>query len=166
MFLFWLWMYTSKNWTEHNYRVNCWEKQKPTAPYAPKKVDIETCVNGRRVLQYIGSRRFWRYKKTGRKTQEKKRRKEKTSWQIFIIMSIVSVSKLDIFGKQSAQTRIQHTTEKDHYPISGMIESRPLDLKLTESWDEYIDLSSAYLHLTASISVGGITNPAEDSPER
>ena len=26
-----------------------------------KEVDIETCVNGRRVLQSIGSRKFWRY---------------------------------------------------------------------------------------------------------
>ena len=77
-------------------------------------------------------------------------------------MSIVSVSELDLFGKPSEQTIIEHTTEKDHYPISSMIESGPLEFTITGSGDEYLDLSSAYLHLTASISVGGVTTPTED----
>ena len=38
------------------------KKRKPTASYAPKKeMNIETCVNGRRLLQSIRSRKFWRY---------------------------------------------------------------------------------------------------------
>ena len=77
-------------------------------------------------------------------------------------MSIVWVSELDLFGKPSVQTSIEHTTEKDHYPISGVIESGPLEFTITGSGDEYLDLSSAYLHMTASISVGGVTNPTED----
>ena len=77
-------------------------------------------------------------------------------------MSFVSVSELDLFGKPSAQTSIEHTTEKDHYPISSMIKYGPLEFRITGSGDEYLDLSSAYLHLTASISVGGVTNPTED----
>ena len=77
-------------------------------------------------------------------------------------MSIVSVSELDLFGKPSVQTSIEHTTEKDHYPISSMIESGPLEFTITGSGDEYLDLSSAYLHVTASISVGGVTNPTDD----
>ena len=43
-----------------------------------------------------------------------------------------------------------------------MIESGPLEFTITGSGDEYLDLSSAYLHLAASISVGGVTNPTED----
>ena len=76
-------------------------------------------------------------------------------------MFIVLVSELDLFGKPSVQTNIEHTTEKDHYPIYSMIESRPLlEFTITGSGDEYLDLSSAYLHfLTASISVGGVTIP-------
>ena len=77
-------------------------------------------------------------------------------------MPIVSVSELDLFGRPSVQTSIEHTTEKDHYPISSMIESGPLEFTITGSGDEYLDLSSAYLHLTASISVGGVTTPTED----
>ena len=77
-------------------------------------------------------------------------------------MSIVSVSELDLFVKPSVQTSIEHTTEKVHYPISSMIESGPLGFTITGSGDEYLDLSAAYLHLTASISVGGVTNPTED----
>ena len=76
-------------------------------------------------------------------------------------MSIVSVSELDPFGKPSVQTSIEHTTEKDHYPISSMIESGPLEFTITGSGDKYLDLSSVYLHLTASISVGGVTTPTE-----
>ena len=76
-------------------------------------------------------------------------------------MYIVSVSELDLFGKPSVQTSIEHTTEKDHYPISSMIESGPLEFTITGSGDEYLDLSSAYLHLTASISVGEVTNPTD-----
>ena len=78
-------------------------------------------------------------------------------------MSIVSVSELDLFGKPSVQTNIEHTTEKDHYPISSMIESGPLEFTITGSGEEYLDLSSAYLHLTASSSVGGVTNPTKDN---
>ena len=77
-------------------------------------------------------------------------------------MSVVSVSELDLSGKPSVQTSIEHTTEKGHYLISSMIESGPLEFTITGSGDEYLDLSSAYLHLTASISVGGVTNPTED----
>ena len=33
---------------------------------------------------------------------------------------------------------------------------------ITGSGDRYLDLSSANLHLTASISVGGVTTPTED----
>ena len=76
-------------------------------------------------------------------------------------MSIVSVSELDLFGKPSVHTSIEHTTKKDHYPISSMIESGPLEFAITGSGDEYQDLVSAYLHLAASISVGGVTNPTE-----
>ena len=43
-----------------------------------------------------------------------------------------------------------------------MIESGSLEYAITVSGVEYLDLSSAYLHLTASISVGGVTNPTED----
>ena len=43
-----------------------------------------------------------------------------------------------------------------------MIEFGPLEFTITGSGDEYLDFSSAYLHLTASISVGGVTNPTED----
>ena len=42
-----------------------------------------------------------------------------------------------------------------------MIESGPLEFTITGSGDEYLDLSSAYLHLTASISDGGVTTPTE-----
>ena len=35
-----------------------------------KTVDHETCVNGRRVLQSVGYRKFWRHKTTGRKIQK------------------------------------------------------------------------------------------------
>ena len=77
-------------------------------------------------------------------------------------MAIVSVSELDLFGKPSVQTSIEHTTEKDHYPLSSMIKFGPLEFTLTGSGDEYLDLSSAYLYLTASISVGGVTTPTED----
>ena len=75
---------------------------------------------------------------------------------------MVSVSELDLFGKPSIQTSIQHTIEKDHYPISSMIASGPLEFAITGSGDEYLDLSSAYLHLPASIWVGGVTNPTVD----
>ena len=37
-----------------------------------KEVDIETCVNGRRVLQSLESWKFWRYKNAERKLQEKR----------------------------------------------------------------------------------------------
>ena len=57
-------------------------------------------------------------------------------------MSIVSVSELNLFGKPSVQT----SKEKDHYPTSSMFESGPLEFTITESGDEYLDLSSAYLH--------------------
>ena len=77
-------------------------------------------------------------------------------------MSIVSVSELDLFGKPSVQTSIEHASEKGHYPISSMIESGLLEFTKTGSGDEYLDLSSAYLHLPATISVGGVTNPTED----
>ena len=77
-------------------------------------------------------------------------------------MSIVSVSELDLFGKPSVQTSIEHNTEKYHYPISSMIEFGPLEFTITGSGDEYLGLSSAYLHLTVSISVGGVTTPTED----
>ena len=43
-----------------------------------------------------------------------------------------------------------------------MIKSGPLEFTITGSGDEYLDFSSAYLHLTASTSVGGVTNPTED----
>ena len=43
-----------------------------------------------------------------------------------------------------------------------MIESGPLEFTITGSGDEYLDLNSAYLLLTASISIGGITTPTED----
>ena len=69
-------------------------------------------------------------------------------------MSIVSVSEINIFDKPSVQTRIEYTRKKDHYPISSMIESGPLELKITGSGDEY--LSSAYSHLTVS-------SPTEDN---
>ena len=75
-------------------------------------------------------------------------------------MSIVTASELDLFGKPSVQTSIEHTAEKYHYPISSMIESGPLEFTITWSGDEYLDLSSAYLHMTASI--GGVTTPTED----
>ena len=77
-------------------------------------------------------------------------------------MDIVSVSEIDLFDTPSVQTSIEHTTEKDHYPISNMIKSGFLEFTITWSGDEYLDLRSAYLHLTASISVGGVTNPTED----
>ena len=73
----------------------------------------------------------------------------------FIMMSIVSVLELDLFGKTIVQTSIEHTTEK-HYPISSMIESGHLEFTITGSGNENLDLISAYLHLTASISVGGV----------
>ena len=74
-------------------------------------------------------------------------------------MSIVSVSELDLYGKPSVQTSIEHTTEKDHYLITSMIESGHLEFTITGSGDEYLDRCSAYLHLTASVSVGGATTP-------
>ena len=90
---------------------------------------------------------------------------EKTSRHIFVIMSIVSVSKLHLFGKPSIQTTIEHTTEKDHYHLSSMIESGRLEFTITGSGDEYLDLSSAYLHLTASISVAGVTTPTKTTKQ-
>ena len=42
-----------------------------------------------------------------------------------------------------------------------MIESGLLEFTITASGDAYLDLSLAYLHLTASISVGTVTNPTE-----
>ena len=77
----------------------------------------------------------------------------------------MSVSVLDLFGKPSVQTSIEHTTEKGDYPISSIIESGPLEFTITGCGDEYLDLSLAYLHLTASISVGGVTTPTEDYKE-
>ena len=77
-------------------------------------------------------------------------------------MSIISVSEFDLFGKPSVQTSTEHTIEKDHYPISSMIESVPLEFTITASGNKYLDLSSAYLHLTARISGGEVTNPTED----
>ena len=44
-------------------------------------MDIETCVNRRRVLQSIGSRKLWRYTNPGRKIQEK--RKDVLKWLTF-----------------------------------------------------------------------------------
>ena len=38
----------------------------------------------------------------------------------------------------------------------------PLEFTITGIRDEYLDLNSAYLHLTVSISVGGVTNLTED----
>ena len=77
-------------------------------------------------------------------------------------ISIVSVSEPDLFGKPSVQTRIENTTVKNQSPISNIIDSGPLELTITESGDEYLYLTSAYLHLTASISDGEVTNPTGD----
>ena len=77
-------------------------------------------------------------------------------------MCIELVSKLDLCGKLSVQTSIQHTTGKENYPISSMIDSGSLEFTITGSGDEYLFISTAYLHLTASISVGGVTTPTED----
>ena len=42
-----------------------------------------------------------------------------------------------------------------------MIESGPLEFTIKRSGDEYLDLSSAYLHLAVIISVGEVTNLTE-----
>ena len=75
---------------------------------------------------------------------------------------LTSVCIVCFFRTSSVQNSIEHTTEKDHYPISSMIESGSLEFTIIGSGDEYLDLSSAYLHVTASMSVGGVTNPTED----
>ena len=69
--------------TELNYRVNCWGKNGSRLHHTHRKkeVDIETCVNGTRVLQSIGPRKCWRYKKTETKIQEK--RKDVRKWPTF-----------------------------------------------------------------------------------
>ena len=47
----------------------------------------------------------------------------------------------------SVQTSIEHTTEKDHYPISTMIESGPLEFTITGSGDGLFTPDSEYLGL-------------------
>ena len=74
-------------------------------------------------------------------------------------MSIVSVSELDLFAKPPIQTSIEHATVKDNYPISSMIESGPLEFTITGNGEEYLDLSSAYLHIVAHVSKSGVANP-------
>ena len=78
-------------------------------------------------------------------------------------MGITSVSELDVFAEPLVQTSIEHAVVKDHYPISSMIENGPLEFTITESGEEYIDLSSAYLHLEAHISKSGVANPDENT---
>ena len=74
-------------------------------------------------------------------------------------MSIVSVSELDLFAKPPIQTSIEHATVKDNYPISSTIESGPLEFTITGNGEEYLDLSSAYLHIVAHVSKNGVANP-------
>ena len=78
-------------------------------------------------------------------------------------MGITSVPELDVFAEPLVQTSIEHAVVKDHYPISSMIESGPLEFTITGSGEEYIDLSSAYLHLEAHISKSGVANPDENT---
>ena len=48
-------------------------------------------------------------------------------------MGITSVPELDVFAEPLVQTSIEHAVVKDHYPISSMIESGPLEFTITGS---------------------------------
>ena len=77
-------------------------------------------------------------------------------------MSIVANSELDLFARTPIQTSVDHTVYKDHFPISGLIESSPLEFNVTSSGDEYLDLSESYLSITAHVSDAGVKNKTAD----
>ena len=67
-------------------------------------------------------------------------------------MSIVTNSELDLFARPPIQTSVEHGSIKDYYPVSGMIQSGPLEFTINSSAEDYLDLSSAFLYITAHIS--------------
>ena len=77
-------------------------------------------------------------------------------------MAIVANSELDLFARPPIQTSVDHSMLKDHYPVSGMIQSGPIDFNITSSGDEYIDLSESYLHITAHVSDADVRGKTED----
>ena len=76
--------------------------------------------------------------------------------------TIVANSELELFTQPAVQTSIDHTMLKDHYPVSGMIQSGPIDFNISSSADEYLDLSDSYLHLTAHVSDADVKGKAAD----
>ena len=77
-------------------------------------------------------------------------------------MGIVANSELDLFARPPVQTSVDHTMLKDHYPVSGMIESGPIEFNITSSADEYLDLSDSYIHITAHVSDQNVKGKADD----
>ena len=45
-------------------------------------------------------------------------------------MGITSVPELDVFAEPLVQTSIEHAVVKDHYPISSVIESGPMEFTI------------------------------------
>ena len=76
------------------------------------------------------------------------------------MMAIVANSELDLFASPPIQTSVDHSVMKDHYPVSGMIHSGPIDFNIVSSADEYLDLSDSYLHVTAHVSDSGVKGKA------
>ena len=77
-------------------------------------------------------------------------------------MSIVVNDELDLFARPPVQTSIDHTVLKDHYPVSGMIQSGPLDFNISSSADEYLDLSDSYLCISAHVSEDDVRAKGEN----
>ena len=77
-------------------------------------------------------------------------------------MAIVANSELDLFARMPVQTSIDHSILKDHYPVSAMIQSGPIDFNITSSADEYLDLSDSYLHVTAHVSDADVRGKSAD----
>ncbi len=77
-------------------------------------------------------------------------------------MSIVANSELDLFARPPIQTSIEHGSMKDYYPVSGMIHSGPLEFTISGSAEHYLDLSSAFLYITANVSHTGVQDKTGD----
>ena len=73
-------------------------------------------------------------------------------------MVLVTNAELDLFALPPVQTSVEHASMKDYYPVSGMIQSGPLEFTISGSTEHYLDLSSAFLYVTAHISQDGVSN--------
>ena len=76
-------------------------------------------------------------------------------------MSIVTNAELDLFARPPVQTSIEHGAMKDYYPVSGMIQSGPLEFTINGSAEHYLDLSSAFLYVNAQISDAGVQDKVD-----